>query len=298
MRDTDAHRFLSGKHLVIFGAGYIGGAVARLALKANCEVTILTRNEQTAASLSAAGCEVVVAHLESSEWHRQIGKADFVLNSVSAGGRGLAGYRQSYLLGSQSILQWGIKTDSTARLVYTGSTSVYPKSEIFEIDESAAIAGSDERSQILVDTEQSISRWPADSRILRLAGIYGPDRHYLLDQLRAGETTLPGSGDHHLNLIHRDDAVGAVISAWTDSNSEAQRVFNVVDDGRARKREIVAWLAEQLQREPPHFTGEVAPGRRASRPDRILVNRRIKDELDWQPIYQSFRQGYAAILGA
>ena len=298
MTVASAHRFLKGKHVVVFGAGYIGGQVARVALTAGSRVTVLTRNPRTAAELSSIGCTAVVDQLAGASWHDKISAVDLILNSVSGGGRGLDGYRESYLAGAESINQWGGGIAEEVRLIYTGSTSVYPQGDGCVVSESDPIASSDERTEILVKTEHTVANWRGSSRVLRLAGIYGPARHHLLDRLRLGETQFPGSGDHHLNLIHRDDAVDAIVSTWAQESDSSHRAFNVVDDGRARKSEIVNWLARRLGRAKPSFTGEWGPGRRPNRPDRILCNRRIKAELNWTPQYPSFKEGYAQILGA
>ena len=104
---TDAHGNFVGKRLVIFGAGYVGGAVAAEAVVRRMRVTALTRNESKAAALREVGVETVVADLATEAWHEQIaGGADFVLNCVSSGGRELAGYEQSYFAGMNSIVAW------------------------------------------------------------------------------------------------------------------------------------------------------------------------------------------------
>ena len=298
MNDTNAHRFLSRKHLVVFGAGYVGGEVARMARKSGARVTILTRNPLVAAELVAAGCEAVIDHLQNSTWHTKIAQADFVLNSVSGGGRGLDGYRQSYLEGMHSVLTWGSQSGTAGRLAYTGSTSVYPLGGGVEISESDQVAGIDVRTNLLVETEELVRQWSGPSCVLRLAGIYGPNRHHLLDQLRSGVTDFPGSGDHHLNLIHRDDAVSAVIAALANMSEVGHRRFNVVDNGRARKKEMVGWLAQQLSLPPPNFRSNMVSSRRPNPLDRTISNQLIKAQLDWSPRYPTFKDGYAELLEA
>lgn len=298
MNDTDAHRFLSRKHLVVFGAGYVGGEVARLAKKSGARVTILTRNALMAAELVAAGCEAVIDNLQNPTWHSKIAQADFVLNSVSGGGNGLAGYRQSYREGMHSVLAWGNQSGTAGRLVYTGSTSVYPQGGGVEIVESDQVVGIDERTNLLVETEALVRQWSGPSCVLRLAGIYGPNRHHILDQLRSGVMDFPGSSDHHLNLIQRDDAVSAVLAAFADTSEVGHRCFNVVDDGRARKREIVGWLAQQLCLPRPNFRSDIVSSRRPNPLDRTISNQRIKVQLGWSPHYPTFKDGYAELLGA
>jgi nucleoside-diphosphate-sugar epimerase len=290
---------LPGQRLVIFGCGYVGTAVAAAAVARGARVTALTRNEAKAAALRASGVEVVVADLADAAWHARIaGGAELVLNCVSSGGGGLDGYRRSYVDGMASVLAWAGAAGGVGTLVYTGSTSVYPQDGGVRVDETAPTAGGGERAELLLRAEALL--WKAGPAVcarrfvLRLAGIYGPGRHYLLDQVRAGE--VAGLGDHHLNLIHRDDIVAAVLACAAAPATVADRTFNLADDGAARKHEIVGWVAAQLGLPVPRFTGAPAGGRRAVTPDRIIVNAAAKAALGWRPRYPTYREGYASLL--
>ncbi|HEV8073259.1 MAG TPA: NAD-dependent epimerase/dehydratase family protein [Opitutaceae bacterium] len=305
--DTDAHGFFRGKRLVVFGAGYVGGELARQALARGLRVTTLTRNAERAAALAALGAEAIVADLAGEAWHGRIaGGAELVANCVSAGGGGIEGYRRSYVEGMASILAWARARGAAGTLVYTSSTSVYPQDGGVTVDETAPTEGAGARAQLLLEAERQLrapektggpanlpsSRW----FILRLAGIYGPGRHHLLEQVRAGK--MAGRGDYHLNLIHRDDIVAAMWAALGAPPVVANEVFNVADDGAALKGEITAWLAAQLGLPAPRFTGEPAAGRRTVTPDRIIANTKLKSTLGWQPRYPTFREGYREILTA
>lgn len=293
-----AHGNFSGKRLVIFGCGYVGAEVARQALARGLRVTALTRNEAKAAALRESGVEAVVADLAGDTWHGQIaGGADFVLNCVSSGGGGIDGYRRSYLEGMASMLAWARTRGAAGTIIYTGSTSVYPQGGGALVDETAATDGAGERAQILAETENlmranngACARW----FVLRLAGIYGPGRHRLLEQVRAGE--VAGRGDHRLNLIYRDDIVAAVWAAFGAAPAVANGVFNLADDAAATKAEIVSWLAARLGVAAPRFTGEPAAGRREATPDRVIANAKAKAVLGWRPAYPSFHEGYEKIL--
>ena len=293
-----------GKRLVVFGAGYVGGAVVREAVKLGLRVTALTRNAEKAAALAATGIDVVTAELASDAWHARIpGGVDFVLNCVSSGGGGVEGYRRSYVEGMQSILAWAKSSGGVGTLLYTSSTSVYPQSGGVRVDETAPTQGAGEAALVLIEAEDLLRSVSSDSVqrwfILRLAGIYGPARHHLLDQLRAGETELGGRGDHRLNLIHRDDIVSAVLAAFAAQPEKvADEIFNLADDTAAPKSDVVDWLAAQLGRAAPKFTGSSVVGRRAVTPDRVIANDKIKAVLGWHPHYPDFRAGYRALLEA
>ena len=294
---------LQGKRLVIFGCGYVGTAVAQAAQAAGARVEALTRNPDKAAALQAQGLSrVVVAELSSTGWHRQIaGGADFVVNCVSSGG-GHDGYERSYVAGMKSILSWAAQGQTpVGTLAYTSSTSVYPQGDGAAVDETLPAPGATPNGRIIRESETLLEHAPAQACrrwfIFRLAGIYGPGRHHLLNQLREGANVLGGQGAHHLNLVHRDDIVAALLAGLTAPDSVRNEIFNVADKAPALREEVVRWLAARLGRPPPVFDG-VAGVRRGGEPmpDRIISSARIQRLLGWQPRFADYRAGYEKLL--
>lgn len=292
---------LHGKRLVIFGCGYVGAALADAALAAGARVEALTRNPGKAAALRAKGMEVVVADLAMPDWHAQVaGGADFVVNCVSSGGP--ENYHRSYVEGTKSILTWVTRGPApVGTLVYTSSTAVYPQGGGAVVEETAPADGSTPNGAIIRESEVLLQAAPAAAVrrhfILRLAGIYGPDRHHLLDQLREGRPVLGGSGEHRLNLVHRDDIVAAILACLTAPAAVGSGIFNVADTGPAARAEVVGWLAERLGRPVPGFDGAATLRRGgAPMPDRIISSAKIQRVLGWRPQYPDYRAGYEKLL--
>lgn len=289
---------------MIFGCGYIGTALAEQLLAVGVRVGALTRNAEKAARLRALGLsEVIVAELDDVAWYDQLsGSYESVVNCVSSAGGGIDGYRKSYLEGQRAILDWA-KGRSIQSYLYTSSTSVYPQDGGVSVDETADISEAPPTGQVLCESEQLLAD-AADTLgawyVLRLAGIYGPKRHYLLDMLRSGESVIPGVGDYLLNLIHRDDVVAAICTALANSESASFGIYNVSDDQPETKAELVAWLAEQLGQASPRFDPEhVSPRlqRRGGRmPSRHISNMKFRKTFGWSPKYESFRAGYRDLL--
>ncbi len=295
----DSHRFFTKKHLVVLGCGYIGGEVARQALTKGLKVSALTRNPAKAEVLRNDGIDVIESDLASNTWHDLMPlQADFVLNCVSSGGSGLEGYRQSYFNGMQSILAWSRKAQ-LGTFVYTGSTSVYSQDGGVAVDENSSAEPSNDRAALLLETEDIVRASTTFGRwfILRLAGIYGPGRHYILDQVRS-EQALAGSGAHRLNLAHRDDICSAIWKTFEAPRQVANEVFNVCDDAPTPKAELAVWLADRLNLPAPRFDPTLSSVRRRTVPDRVILNAKIKQLLGWQPAYPDYRAGYAEILSA
>lgn len=283
------------RSLVIFGCGYLGSEVARRALARGWRVTAVTRNETKARELAARGIDAVVGELASEEWHSRVGNEPaFALNCVSSGGGGLEGYRRSYLDGARSIAAWTRgRATPLETLAYTSSTAVYANMRSGVVDETAPVGG-EARADILADTE-AVLHGAAAKRvcILRLAGLYGPGRHRIIDQVRTG--VVSGKPEHRLNLIHRDDAAAAVLAAFDAHASVGWEIFNVADDGAATRREIVEWLAKKLNVGTPSFTEEETRRPRGSS-DRVIANGKLKAQWGWRPEFATFREGYARLI--
>ena len=290
---------LRDRRLVIFGCGYVGTALARVAVAAGAQVTALTRNRERAAALAGDGVNAVVADLAAADWHSRITDADLAVNCVAAGGGSPADYRQTYVAGLASIHQWAaVAANPPGTFVYTGSTSVYPQGGGVTVDESASTAGASPVGRVLLEAEESALRPEIARRsfVLRLAGIYGPGRHHLLDQLRAGATGMAG-GTHRLNLVQRDDIVASILACLTAPASVEGGIFNVADGAPAPREEVIRWLAARLGRPAPAFS---APsGRRGGDtppPDRIISSAKLQTVLGWRPRFPDFRAGYEDIL--
>ena len=289
--------------LVLLGCGYVAREVGRRALAAGRPVYALVRSESSAAALRAAGYTgVVTGDVAGDTWHTALPSrgADAVF-SVSTGGGELDAYRRTYVDGMRSALHWAAQGVDT--FVYTSSTGVYLQSGGAVVDESAP-AGGDPKSDILVEAENLLLRAPAVTPlarfVLRLGGLYGPGRHYLLDALRRGDTTFAGSGDFRINYLHRDDAASAILAALDAPRHLTGGVYNVTDGNPARKSDIANHLADCLGLAHPEFDPATLTGRAARRgagsPDRVILSDKIARDLDWAPQFLDFRSGYAGLL--
>jgi nucleoside-diphosphate-sugar epimerase len=201
------------------------------------------------------------------------------------------------------------------RFIYTSSTSVYGQNDGSLVTENDPVSPPTETGRILVATEnlllasamsggvsvpasqskdglrgRSVHQLPVV--ILRLAGIYGPGRGHWFKQFLRGEARLEGDGSRYLNMIHRDDAVGAIIAAL--HGAPAPAVFNVVDDEPVSQRDFFAWLADKMgQPMPPSAPADADANRKRGVTNKRVSNQRLKTMLGYQFKYPTFREGYA-----
>jgi len=287
---------------MIFGCGYVGTALARALIERGVRVGALTRNPERAEDLRDMGlAEVILADLDGAAWKDDLRQSyAAVVNCVSSAGGGLDGYRKSYVEGQKRILEWA-RTQEIRAYLYTGSTSVYAQDDGRVVDEESDTSNAPATGQVLLESEQLLESQAELFEawyVFRLAGIYGPDRHFLLNQLREGSGSIPGRGDYHMNMIHRDDIVSAVLTAL--KSVAPSGIYNIADDEPATKETVLNELAQMLGLPVPEFDPSNVPPRLKRRggrmPDRIVSNRKAKTQLGWQPKYPSFREGYATLV--
>ena len=289
------------KHLFICGLGYLGLRVARQALRHGMQVTGLTRSTEKAETLRTEGFHVVAADLAERVWHAEVSPSvDYVLNCVAAGGGGPAGYRRTYLEGMRSLVQW-CGQGFTGRLIYTSSTGVYPFSHGEWITEETPFEPPPGKGEILRRAERVLQTGEPDGwAILRLAGIYGPGRHYLLNQVLSGASELSGEGEAYLNLIRVEDICAAIWKVWRADESALNAIYNVVDDRPALKREVVEWLAEKTGRPTPGFNPDKSIRQRrlpdGKLPHRKISNAKLKRATNWRPEYATYRLGFEPLI--
>jgi nucleoside-diphosphate-sugar epimerase len=129
--------------------------------------------------------------------------------------------------------------------------------------------------------------------ILRLAGVYGPGRGYWFKRYLKDEARIEGSGARILNMIQREDVVGAIIVAL--KTGQAGQTYNVVDDEPVTQLVFFQWLADALGKGLPRSVPEdTGAARKRGVTNKRVSNRRLRTELEYQLTYPTFRQGYAA----
>ncbi|MCD8483878.1 MAG: NAD-dependent epimerase/dehydratase family protein [Verrucomicrobia bacterium] len=298
-------------HLLILGAGFVGAALAAEAVRRGWLVTALTRNPDSLAHLSSLGVHhCICADIASHDWHDKVSSSvDFLVNCVSSGRGGLPGYEHSYLRGQESLVAFASRAHINC-CIYTSSTSVYPQSDGDWIDEDAPAIPSSPSGKIILQSEEILrnNRQLFDRLfVLRLSGIYGPGRHYILDQLRRGELEFGGRGDYYLNLIHQTDIVRALCTVFDGTEGLSGGTYNLSDGQPFLKEEVVIWLARKLGLAVPVFCPDILTPRQQRRsqptqsspppvPNRRISSNRIRRDIGWRPLYPSFREGYVQIL--
>jgi nucleoside-diphosphate-sugar epimerase len=221
---------------------------------------------------------------------------DWVVNCVASRGGGADDYRQIYLQGTRHLIEW-LAAAPPGKFVYTSSTSVYGQTDGSPVKETSPTEPLVETAKILRETEKLLLAAGAERKfpavILRVAGIYGPERGHAFRQFLKNEARIEGDGSRCLNMIHRDDLIGCLVAAL--KSGRPGEIYNAVDDEPVTQTNFFQWLAEELGKAPPPAVPEnTDESRNRGVTNKRVSNRKLKMELGCQFKYPNFRQGYTA----
>lgn len=287
--------------VLIVGCGYVGLPLGAELARRGHAVFGLRRTADASGALAQARIQFLRGDVTDRAQLAAIAPHfDGVVNTVAPSGGGPEAYHRTYFQGTQNLIEW-LAPAKLGKFVYTSSTGVYGQDDGSLVDERSPAEPEAGTAKVLAAAERLLlaaareRNFPAV--VLRVAGIYGPGRGFYLRQMLAGQARLEGDGRRFVNMIHRDDLVGAILAAL--ERGVPGQVYNVCDDEPATVAAVYDWLARELNvPPPPRVPGETrGPARRVATNKRIS-NRRLREELGYSLKYPTFREGYRAELQA
>lgn len=280
--------------VLIAGCGDLGAALGVALAAAGDEVFGLRRHPE---GLPDA-IRPLAADLDRPETLLALPEVDSVVYAVAAERSTDEAYRRAYVDGVQNLLASpACERHPPQRFLFVSSTAVYAQDDGAWIDEASPAAATHFRAARLLEGEALVRTGAPRgmlTTVLRLAGIYGPGRLRLVDQVRAGRATYPPGPPRYGNRIHRDDAAGAL--AHLLRLPAPQALYLGVDDAPEDLRVVLTWLAAELGAPPPRREEAAAAGS----PER--TSKRCSNALltaaGYRLRFPTYREGYAALLRA
>ena len=190
------------------------------------------------------------------------------------------------------MLTWLVQySQRPKRLLFVSSSGVYGQQLGEWVDEQSPAEAGSYSGRIMREAEQLALNSGLPASLVRLTGLYGPGREWLLKQVRQGYRVV-SEPPLYGNRIHVDDAAG-LLAYLLQADARGVALDNCyigVDDQPAPLHDVVAWLREQL--EISHWSDDSTVRRSGSK---RCSNARAR-ALGWTPQYPSYREGYRAIL--
>lgn len=140
--------------------------------------------------------------------------------------------------------------------------------------------------------------------VLRYGAFYGPATGLfdgpMVEQVRRRRAPVIGDGDGWWSFIHIEDAAEATARCVTHGEPG---LYNIVDDDPAPVREWLPALAALLGAKPPRtvpaWLARLVAGEHIvamMTKTRAGSNRKAKQELGWEPVWSSWREGFRDVI--
>ena len=280
------------KRVLIAGCGDLGLRVARLLGIENTDNRSwgLKRQPDVESLQDISGFTWIACDLTQPSTLCDLPKdITHVLYTAAPNARTEADYRAVYRDGLEHLLQ-AVASPALQRVLFVSSTAVYGDHGAQWIDEDTPTAPKSFNGRVLLETEQWLHSQNAqfETLSLRLSGIYGPGRSYLLDRLRIGQATAPAAESHWVNRIHIEDAAAAVLHLMNLPNP--QPIYLVTDSTPLPMRVLYDALAKLVGGPmPPEGPAPASVG------SKRLCNARLR-ESGFSFKWPDSREGHAALI--
>ena len=269
--------------ILVIGCGYVGLPLAQALAQRGHAVHGTRRSAFTAEGITSHALDVT----DRRSFECLPREVDCIYYTPSSARGDAAVHRAVFVDGTRNLLDW--LGDTSANLLFTSSTSVYPHTDGQWVDEECPDVPADGTGANLAEAEALFLNSGQPANVLRVAGIYGPERGYLFRQFLKDQAILTEGGARWINMIHRDDVVGALLAAL----DLVPGIYNATDDEPVTQRAFFEWLAGQLDKPLPP-AGE-APARKRTPTHKRVRNTKLKTA-GWQLKFPDFRAGYGALI--
>lgn len=235
-------------HVLVAGAGYTGRRIATLLIDAGHSVTVASRTPPSIPGTTPLVLNVDEAASRDSLSDRLRESVDDLVYLIPPDRTAAqASDTDARLISVLDAVSPGLR-----RVVLASTTGVYGDHAGGDVTETTATAPITERAKARVGAERSLARFAAQHHvrytILRIAGIYGPDR-LMLDGIEAGRPILQEADAGPGNRIHVDDLAQAFLCALESDLPD--EVINVADGDAMSPTAFARKVAELAALDPP-----------------------------------------------
>ncbi len=222
-------------------------------------------------------------------------KPDLVIYQATPGAYSENAYRDVYSTGVANVVS--ALQHCSAALIFVSSTGVYHQTDGSWVDETSETIPRAFNGQLMLAGERYALSMDA-ACVVRLSGIYGPNRLRLLERVRSGDWSP--SDRHFTNRIHETDAARAlahiveIALRAPKANNSLPRCWLVSDSEPAPYADVMHFLATELEVKPPE--SEVLSNHSGRRVGSKRCENKMLLESGFTFKYPNYRVGYQEII--
>ena len=273
--------------ILIIGCGDLGTAIATRLFNAGHALTGVRRSSQALPhGMQTIQADVIQVNTLGALENIN---PNIIIYCVSAGGSTDTQYQAAYVQGLKNVLATQANNTALQHVFFVSSTRVYGQITDELLDENMPAIPADFSGERLLEAENVLNVLSCNSTKLRLSGIYGAGRLYLVNM--AKDFAKWPQDNHYSNRIHRDDAAAfiAFLVEKVANNQTVEDCYIVSDDMPTPQYDVLTWLANQQKIDTSTIKTPATQG------GKRLSNKRLRESgFDLQ--YPDYQVGYNEIL--
>ena len=244
--------------ITIIGCGWLGLPLGKQLLSIGHDVYGSTRHKSKVKELREIGISPFIINVDGTIEEKDVLKTDVLIITIPPFSKDQPDHYVNFL--QRAIEQF----KHLKQVIFTSSTGIYPKKN--GIYSEQFIFLEKEKSSILFRAESVIKDANQQSVILRLGGLFGPNRHPALNLAGKRDVSNPFG---RINFIHQQDVINA-ISLCVEQ--EVSGLFNLVYPEHPYRKDYYTWVFRHYGLMPISFNSD-------SSIDRIISSEKALKEL-------------------
>jgi len=277
---------IKNKKLLVIGCGKLGQKLGLLAKKTPLDLLGFKRKKITSTNIRIEQQDI----FDKSFFDKvKIHSPDFILYSLSADEQSEKSYRRNYVEGLKQVIKSIKYINNFQHLFFVSSTSVYGDNNDQFIDEFSETSPKNFRGTILLEAENLLNTVKFNSTVLRLSGIYGSGRNYMI-KLSQDSESWP-KVDRWKNRINEDDAANFIIFLLNQclQGEIPEKLYLLTDKEPVTLFRLLNWIRQNLNlKNKINITSDPILGKR--------LRSSIIPSLKFEYKYPTYKQGYKELI--
>ena len=215
---------------------------------------------------------------------------EIIIYAVSADTQSIESYQEHYVAGLKNTYKAILELDQFKHLFFVSSTRVYGQKTTTILSELDIAEPSDYGGEALLDAETVARQLKDKATILRLSGIYGPNRTRMIQLAQSNPGNWPATNNWS-NRIHEEDAARFIVFLINRImlNEPIESLYLVTDGVPTKQYDVLTWIRNRLQLTTD--TIEVPILESGKQLQSVLLN-----QSGFELKYPDFTYGYEAII--
>ena len=238
-----SHLEVKNKRLLIVGCGKLGQQVGLFAKDMPLDLIGFKRKKITSTNL-----KILEQDIFEESFFDKVKKFSphFIIYCLSSDSLSENSYQKNYVDGLKQVIKSTKYIKNFQHLFFISSTSVYGENSGQFIDEFSETAPENYRGIILLEAERLMESVDFNYTIIRLSGIYGTGRNYMINLSR--DIARWPEFDRWTNRVNEVDAANFILFLLTQclNNKVPEKLYLLTDNEPVKLYDLLNWIRQQL----------------------------------------------------